>query len=234
MSAMLLLSAPGAQARWNAEHCSLATESHCYAITQWVMSGTESVKGAQAFITTNGMNVPEWAGGSSFVDDEMWLSFPNAQGGWLEIGQTAGAGRSCCTLHPFIAHSLRSDLYGYEEFEWYWVEAASRNLYQIVDPSANGTWCEYTWETAVDCHSKPGYWTTYATELQAGIEAAADNPPHPENSGSQEVDAIERGGGHRAWQGAHTSATWVYTYPEMCIGNNPASNYPGNAIWLIC
>jgi hypothetical protein len=224
-----------AQARWGNEKCSL--ETHCYAIT----SVNTSAKGGVAFIQEESANVPEYAAGA-FVDDEMWLSFP--RGGWLEIGLTAGYnavnGGNCCTLHPFIAHSL-AGLYGYEEYTWANVEAYSLIQTKIEDPAANGNWCEYIFNAPsywnpVDCHTKPGYWTTYSSRLEAGLEAASNNS-RPYNGARQEVAQITPGGGSLAWNGANgelINGNGQSVAGVMCIQPNPYSNHPGNAQYWIC
>ena len=192
------------------------------------------------------MEVPEWYDGY-FVDDEMWVSFQSS-GGWLEIGQTAGyseAGETnCCTLHPFIAHAVytgsKGEIHGYEEYTWIAVDAEPTNLYKVEDAADNGNWCEYIWNSVVDCHSKSGYWSTYSDELEAGIEAASNIKPY--NGGSQEVDAVAREGSHRAWTGSETSAVGELVDENgnplpagvMCETPNYSSNYPGNATWWIC
>lgn len=234
----LVLAAPAA-ARWGQERCSFAT--HCYALTAWHMSDPpESVKGAEDIPTTTSMNVPEYFNQAT-VSNEMWVSFANNEGGWLEIGQLAGrAVGNCWTLHPFIAHALRESGYGYQEYIWWAVTAEPRNIYKIEDPAANGNWCEYIWGNQVDCKSKPGYWAAYADELEAGIEATSDTRPY--NGGSQEVDAVAHDGSHRAWTGSRTSAVGELKDSNgsplpagvMCETPNWSSNYPGNAIWWIC
>jgi hypothetical protein len=236
---LMLATASPANARWGQERCSLVT--HCYAVTAWAMKDPpESVKGAEDIPTTTSMNVPEYYNQAT-VSNEMWVSFANNQGGWLEVGQLAGrAVGNCCTLHPFIAHALREDGYGYEEYIWWNVNAEARNIYKIEDPAANGSWCQYIWSINWGCHSHPGYWATYADDLEAGIEAASDSRPY--NGGSQEVDAVAHDGSHRAWTGSQTSATGELKDSNgrplpggvMCETPNWSSNYPGNATWWIC
>jgi hypothetical protein len=60
---------------------------------------SEEVKGAELHVTTNAIDAQQYTEGA-FVDDEMWVSFPNKESGWWETGQTAGAPGNCCTLHP--------------------------------------------------------------------------------------------------------------------------------------
>jgi hypothetical protein len=228
-----------ASASWAKGQCYEAEHHHCYAFTQWVMTYPgESVKGAEDIPETTSMDVPEWENGS-FVTNEMWLSFWETGGGWLEVGQIGGQG-SCCTLHPFIAHAeyvnAKDEPIGYQEYTWTEVNAEPRNLYRIEDPAANGTWCEYIWNNEVDCKSKPGHWTTYSDELQAGLEAYAN--AKPTNSGRQEVDYIAHGGEHRAW-GSKEAVTGYITpgaaeAKELCLSPNSKSNYPGNAEWSTC
>jgi hypothetical protein len=244
--AALAFSAP-AQASWGDGECYWGvTTGHCYAITSWEMEGgQESVKGATFVPTTTLMNVQEWASGGR-VNDEGWLRFKNS-GGWLEAGQSAGYlpnEQSCCTLHAFIAHAIRTEInkagkevvVGYEEYAWPGV-AEPRNVYRIEDPAANGTWCEYIWNNEVDCKNKGSYWPAYSDFLQAGIEAIQNT--RPENSGSQEVNFITHSGEARAWGGANTQAEgFISPGPdeahELCETPNWASNYPGNADWTTC
>jgi hypothetical protein len=240
VASVVAVSATPASAAWGGGECN-HIGPHCYAKTEWVMTHSgESVKGAEGIPETWSMSVPEWELGA-WVDDEMWVAFQPSLG-WLEIGQTAGgehSGWSCCALHPFIAHAaetVKGLVYGYEEYTWVNVFAESRNLYRIEDPGLNGTWCEYIWNNQVDCKYGPGYWNTYATILQAGIEAATNT--HPLNSGAQEVDYIAHGGEHRSWGGASPVTGYVnpgpYNRHELCLSPNPKSNYPGNADWSTC
>jgi hypothetical protein len=234
--------APAADASWGKEKCS--SETHCYAIAEWAMTGgTESVRGAEDVPTTNVFNAQEWESGG-FVDDELWVSFPNKSGGWLESGQTAGwtaLGRTdCCTSHPFIALSLNSSGYGYEEYVWITVNAEPTNVYSIQDPSANGVWCFYINGTNQGCKSKPSYWAEYSSNVKAGIEASSHYQT-PENSGSQQVNATARNGAVKEWKGALTQAALKVQNAKresiagvMCIGPNTKSNFYGNAIWSIC
>jgi hypothetical protein len=233
-------SAPAtAEARWGNEKCSL--ETHCYAVT----SVNTSAKGGVAYIQEESANVPEYYAGA-FVDDEMWLSFP--KGGWLEIGLTAGynvtTGGNCCTLHPFIAHAVYvngNGIQGYEEYTWVYVEAYSLIQTKIEDPAANGNWCEYIFNAPsywnpVDCHTKPGYWTTYSSHLEAGLEAASNNS-RAYNGARQEVAQVTHNGTWLAWNGANgetVNGNLESVAGVMCIRPNPVSNYPGNAQYWIC
>ncbi|HXP99595.1 MAG TPA: hypothetical protein VN845_05970 [Solirubrobacteraceae bacterium] len=239
ISVVTSATATPARASWGKGECYESESAHCYAYTEWEMTHAgESVKGAEDIPDTTLMDVPEYANGS-FVDDEMWLGFSSSEG-WLEIGQEAGSNKSCCTLHPFIAHAeyrnSSGHAIGYEEYTWNEVDAEPRNLYRIEDPSANGTWCEYIWNNLVDCHAKPGYWSTYANELEAGMEVYANSKPT--NAGSQEVDYIAHGGEHRAWGGASEVHGYISPGPnaahELCESPNKKSNYPGNAEWSTC
>jgi hypothetical protein len=235
--AFVLAIPASAGASWGNGECMLTEHNpgHCYAYTYWQMEGgSESVKGAEFIPDTTAMNVPEWNLGA-IVNNEGWLSFPSSGGGWLEIGQQAGGGNDCCTLHPFIAHAeykVGNIAYGYQQYTWTTVNASPRNLYRIEDPAANGTWCEYIWNNQVDCKNKGAYWPPYSTELQAGVEVA-DNS-HPTNAGSQEVDYIAHNGAHRSWGSAGNPANgYISPGPqsthELCLTPNYASNHPGNA-----
>jgi hypothetical protein len=233
---LLAVSPAVAYATWGGE-CSYGEGHHCYAVTEWLMSGgSESVKGATFVPTTLGINVPEWSTGA-FVDDEGWLSFWES-GGWLEAGQEAGNWLSCCTLHPFIAHAIKVNskgkAVGYEQYTWETVEASPTNVYRIEDPEANGTWCEYIWSSQVDCKTHKGYWTTYGTLLEAGIEAASEHKPS--NVGNQEVNYIAHSGEARAWSSETTGyvSPGPYAKKELCLVPNGASPYPGNADWSTC
>ncbi len=244
MLVVVLTLTPAAWASWGGGECHEGGPAgHCYSVTYWSMSQAagESVKGLVDVPYTTTMNVPEYYN-NAFVNDESWLSFTNAQSGWLEIGQTAGSSRgsgesSCCTLHPFIAHSLTSTGAGYEQYFWWGVNASPQNIYKIEDPANNGNWCEYIWENVVDCHTKPGYWPAYATELQAGMEVYTNG--RPSNAGSQQVAAIARNGEHRAWGGSVNPARgYISPGPnsthELCLTPNWDSNHPGNADWGTC
>jgi hypothetical protein len=199
-----LTGACSADARWGKESCSL--ETHCYDLQGWEMEGgSESVKGAQFYGTTNLMNIQEYSVGR--VSNELWLAFDDKYGGWFETGQLAGDDNmaNCCTLHPFIARSKKADLSGYEEYIWTLVNAEPTNLYTIEDPSANGDWCTIIWYTNQGCYSNSSYWSVYSDDLEAGIEATS-NDTQPENSGSQEVNAFTHAGAHIEWKGAKTHA----------------------------
>jgi len=134
---MLMVAAVPVDTRWGKEWCSLVT--HCYDLQSWTMAGgSETIKGGQLVVTTNLMNVQEY--GSARVSNEMWVGFPEKHGGWFETGQIAGdnpPAESCCTIHPFIAHSQTATLAGYEEYVWTTVPAEPRNLYTIEDAEAN-------------------------------------------------------------------------------------------------
>lgn len=217
-----------ARASWGGGACTL--EQHCYSVTRWVMNDPpESVKGGVAFITTNQMDVPEWANGS-FVDNEIWVIFQSS-GGWIETGQTSGNGDDCCTLHAFVAHALNYDLKGYEEYIYTGFADSPTSKFYIEDRGANGDWCTYWAEDNVLVYCLDGEYPAYADELEAGIEAASNS--RPVNEGSQEVAGVFRNGTWHPWQGSQTVA-YGETDPEMCITPNYRSNSPGNAIWWIC
>jgi hypothetical protein len=231
--AMTAMAAP-AMATWGGGECYAGVESgHCYAITNWYMTESgESVKGAEDIAETSSMNVPGGEG-KPRLQNEMWLLF-HPSGGWLEIGQTAGNYHGCCSIHPFIAHAeYRNEAgepVGFQEYEWYELKTEPTNLYRIEDPSANGVWCEYIWNSQVDCKEKPGHWTTYANWLQAGLEAATET--HPTNAGSQEVDFIAHNGEHKAWGSTQPVTGYISPGPnstkELCLKPNGKSNHPGN------
>lgn len=238
---LMLVTAGTAQARWGNEKCSGST--HCYAISS--LFG-QSAKGGVDYVNMESANVPEYANGG-FVDDEMWVSFPETGDGWLEIGLTAGwnpGGTSdCCTRRPFIAHAVYragQELHGYEEYVWSTTVAYPEARTKIEDPSLNGNWCEYftngpNWQ-AVDCHTKPGYWTVHAGGLEAGVETSSENT-RPYNSGRQEVAEVVNGGGWVPWNGSireTVNGLGQSAAGVMCIGINPYSNYPGNAKFSIC
>lgn len=233
-----LASAAPARARWGNEKCSLAT--HCYAVADWEMEGaSEEVKGAELHVTTNAIEAQQYSEGA-FLDDEMWVGFPNKESGWWETGQTAGAPGNCCTLHPFIALALRGSGYGYEEYVWSNVNAEPTNLYSIQDPASNGNWCFYISGVNQGCRTNLGYWSEYAHQLEAGIEASSSSIK-PVNSGSQEVNATATNGTVKEWKGAkHHAVLETVNYNGesvagvMCIGPNTKSNFYGNAIWSVC
>lgn len=164
-------------------------------------------------------------------------------GGWIETGQLAGYSNaaSCCTLHPFIAHAEKENLFGYEEYVWTGVNAEATNLYTIEDAAANGKWCTIIWYTTQDCQSNSTYYSVYSDSLEAGIEATSNNT-QPENSGSQQVNAITHSGTHIEWKGAKHHAVKELinlkgeTLPSgvMCQTPNNESNHYGNADWSIC
>jgi hypothetical protein len=113
-------------------------------------------------------------------------------------------------------------------------------VYSIQDPSTNGNWCFYINGLNQGCRTESGYWTEYAHQLEAGIEAVSSST-EPENSGSREVNATTHSGTKIEWKGANHHAVFqTVNYNGeslagvMCIGPNTKSNFYGNATWSIC
>jgi hypothetical protein len=161
------------------EHCSQGNNHHCYALSEWIMKGSEQVEGSLAYQWTESMNVPGWESGA-FIDNEEWVSFQST-GYWVEVGQTAGEDMDCCSLHSFYAWDNAS---GYSQYVAPWTVGANEwKLYQVSGQNHNGTWCLYFGSTQVRC---PTGFSDYSDELQVGAEYATET--EPSNTGHEETN----------------------------------------------
>jgi hypothetical protein len=118
VSACIVTSAVFAFALATAASAELCSSEHCYAIAYQETTG---VIGNRTAMDTEGSDVYNWKNGFDRYNNEIWGVFPEARGGWVEIGQYAGASyggqreSSCCALHYFHAHAYSSAGEGYTE-----------------------------------------------------------------------------------------------------------------------
>lgn len=223
-----------ARASWEEGKCSAADNNHCYAIAEWNLKNPpEEAKGGVAYMTTDSIDAPGWASGD-FVDNEMWVSFPG--GNWLESGQTAGNGYDCCTIHAFWAYQRDGT---YEEWLAPTAGNPPTNHYIIEDtsPGSSRNWCIYWGEYVTQaCFSE--MFPAYASDLEAGIEAATNEKP--ENEGSDEVAVVLKSGEWHSWSGPETESKFTKInykrepVSKLCIKLNPSSPYPGNGVFETC
>ena len=220
-----------ADAGWSSGgHCTINTP-HCYSIQYWHMSyPTESVRGGIAYVTSTNAKVGEWEN-YAFIDNEIWVSFPENRG-WIETGTTAGNHDDCCTGHAFVAHAKSEGGYGYEEYIYASTPTTETSWYRIDDTESNNDWCTYFGKppptTLIYCLGG-GQYTTYASSLEAGIEAAQNYAP--EDAGHQEVAAVFHDGSWHPWEGSKTKAK-AYVDTEMC--QSPYGTAAGNVNWSVC
>jgi hypothetical protein len=87
--------------------CSAEEEKHCYAIERWEMQGSPAeIMGAKAEEVIAPSDVPNWNSESGFLDDEMWVDFPQMNSeAWVEAGATVGWPYSPTEPHYFHARS---------------------------------------------------------------------------------------------------------------------------------
>lgn len=173
--------------------------THCYAIADWIMSGSERVEGIVDEVDTEYMDVYEWP--AAFVNDEEWAEF--SENHWVEIGTTAGRGVNCCSLSWFHAWKNAG---GYEQvlnegpvtagtWPWFWMKWSG----------SGNTWC---WkigehgEATVECES--GF-QAYSTRLMDGMEIASEGQPN--NFGNVVTSYQALSGEWRTWNKATNEAS---------------------------
>jgi hypothetical protein len=186
------------------------------------MGSGEAVKGAEDYVWNYEMYVPP---GGFFVDDEMWLMWVKKPG-WVETGEEAEPGGCGCTLYPFFAQNTESNKY-YEYVSPASVAGPTNNGYRILSNS-NGTWSIY-WEPSNPSSYKliatvSGGYSSTATELQAGMEAASASQPDNEESTVVKSEWLE--GNWHWWEGTHTKAREI-SEAGTCIHSSPAGG-PGS------
>jgi hypothetical protein len=159
------------------------------------MKGSEQVEAAGLVVNTTAAEVPGWEF-SYFVDHEIWAEF-YPQNEWIEIGQQAGRGHSCCTMYPFWAYN---NVHGFTSHhtEYGPIAMDQWNSYTVKLGSAD-SWCAYF----------PGGWNVgcapelprnYATRLEVGAEMATE--AFPPNAGEDETNYSAVGGEVRTWNKA--------------------------------
>ena len=202
----------------------LPNNEHCYAIASWAMTGGEQVEGTESEQRTTNMNVPGWASGD-MVNNEEWASFPGT-GHWVEIGQKAGAYKSCCNLFWFYAFNGPSGYYEYNGPPYTWEVTPNTFNNYAMKSIGNGVWCfdvGPTWEQQVACD---GGFQTYSKELQDGLEVAAESKPV--NAGTVVVNATWTNGTIHTWNRAEDESTT----PGLCWSH--FQPYPGNINYGTC
>jgi hypothetical protein len=180
----------------NAFACSVEEGKHCYAIEDWHMQGSPAeIMGAKAEEVLAPSYVPNW--GSEFLDDEMWVAFPQMNSeAWVEAGATVGWPYSPTEPHYFHARSYGPKKYneaiyptGPGYYNWF--------SYYLDEPYGhNGEWCiTFGWESSPNqCWANFG---KSSQELQAGLEFATTT-----SSGAYNATVIQ---GWEQWM----SGTWV-------------------------
>jgi len=196
----------------NGEACSQGNGHHCYSTAEWAMSGSEQVEGTLAYQYTTAANVPGWAS-NDFITNEEWAVFGTE---WVEVGQIAGYGINCCSLHRFDAWERNKIFTMYIE-QPQTVNGWENNLYQISGQSHDGHWCTYFGSTQVAC---PSGFPTWNKDLQVGLEVGANTKP--ENAGHEQTNAW--------WES--TTHNWLkeiaYADGGLCISRY--SGPPGPAL----
>jgi hypothetical protein len=236
---VFLLFAAGAQANfWGpGGTCYLGGNEthHCYAIEEWNMAGypREYGDGAVLYMDTMSMDVPGWASGD-FVDDEIWLVF--GANDYLETGQEAGSGRSCCTLYPFYAYTLHGAQTVYTSPAA--LPGDTYNHYEIWDPSHTGYWGIWWGGTGNNTGSlvwanPHGEYPAWSKTLQGGMEAAANSQPY--NWGKDEVASVEPPtDGWTEWMSGYGVHSLPSVSPHQCVARNPESGHWGNIEFSTC
>lgn len=72
--------------------CKVNEGEHCYSIVWWNMQGSPAeIEGAYSVIDMYYGSVPNWKSENGFLDNEMWVAFPNDNSqAWVEAGATVG------------------------------------------------------------------------------------------------------------------------------------------------
>jgi hypothetical protein len=240
IAATALLSASLFESSANAAWGNGCTSSdHCYALTEWAMSGSgngggEEVMGLASEIYTTAMLVPEWAKGR-FVTNEQWMVGPN--GGWAEDGQLGGydgvteEGHEVNddSLHWFYAFSIGEPA-KYSVYVAPWtVGGYEWNSYYEEDEERNGWWC-----ARIGSESHPvacdGYFKPYATRVEMGMEAG--DGEQPENAGKSRTSAQWTEGVWHRWEKAKDEVVSRERQSEsgyICI--NKYESVPGAIEW---
>lgn len=99
----------------------------------------EYVDGTVLYADTMSMDVVGWQSYDQ-VNNEVWLAFD--AGDYIETGQEAGRGDSCCNMHRFWSYTL----HGYQgpentSVDWQTIAPGNvYNTYEIYDPGHCGSW----------------------------------------------------------------------------------------------
>ncbi len=223
---------PAKAATWKC-YRSAEENHHCYALTEWHMAGCpkECIQGGVANIVTESMDVPGWESGD-FVTNELWVS-SHTWPGWVESGQIAGDGMSCCEIHRFEAAEPN---YGKGKDFTMYIQPGTISLkeahdYVIQDLEYNGIWRVYWGQENTDWYEAGAYNHEYSSsndELEAGLEGGANTQPY--NSGVQALAGVwgEPASWH-PWEGAYSKAKFSES-PATCIEQWPGS-WIGNALY---
>lgn len=183
------------------------------------MTGSEQVEGSLAYQYTTDAEVPGWASGDFFTQEE-WVVF-HPSGYWVEAGQIADYDVSCCAMHPFYAWDNAGGFSIYESPAT--VPYDTNELYQESGQNHNGTWCLYFGTTQETC---PTGFSDYSNWLQVGTEIGANTKP---------VDDGEEG--VNAWWGDATH-NWQketrYVDGGLCAGRNTHAEALGNIWFAMC
>jgi hypothetical protein len=233
VSMLLAGSAIGTQtanAAWGGGQCYLnppAENHHCYSIMRWKMTGTEQVRGSSAGIVTSYIDVPV-VEAHAFISHEMWDIFPRDKNEtWIETGDIGGV-NNCCTVYPFWAVYE----YGVELYKTIhtWVEIPNGfdQAYTLKDPEHTGDWW-VVWGATL-----AGSWyrlPTYATELDAGAEAASETQPY--DDGYDTVSSLwPPNGSEHTWAGSKNHAELYLTPGGGMCGSTYGSI--GDSIFGTC
>jgi hypothetical protein len=147
--------------------------------------------------------VPNWSpsGEGGFLDDEMWVAFPQINGdAWVEAGATVGWPYSPTVPHYFHARSYSSTNYseyiypseGPGYYNWF-------SEYLDEPYGHNGDWCiTWGWESSpAQCWGSFG---KSSQELEAGLEFATTT-----SSGAYNATVIQ---GWEQWMSGTWDARW--------------------------
>lgn len=220
--ASCMLAASVAQAHWGPHsECGISDSplEHCYALS----GRSASDLGSIVFADDEAANVKDWDEGG-FITQEQWISF-SAQPGWIEMGQTEGNSRDCCTDYPFFAEKTPTGQY-HERI----VEATpGTNVYAhylIYDTEQNAIWRMYWGEWTEEEHY--GGWSSVRfQEQQSGTEVASEYSPW--DSGRNEVA--------RWWNGSSPwypwSNAWYEAESAFCMHKNQGLQAEGNIEWKV-
>lgn len=203
--------------------CSQGEGHHCYAVATWEMSKGEKVEGTETEQYTTAIDVPGWASGD-FVDNEEWAVFPPSFH-WVEIGQSAGEYRNCCSLHWFYAYENSS---GYHEASSWEVAPSSWNAY-FMRSVGGGVWCFDVGPNGEEQIACVGGFPTYSEWLEDGAEIAAN--AQPTNAGSVVANATFTDGTVHTWNFASdelANGSGRVGYNGMCIAPFTPVDFPGN------
>jgi hypothetical protein len=211
---------------------------HCYAIANWAMAGypREYTDGTALYMDSLSTDVPGWESGD-FITNEVWNIF--GANDYLETGQIAGMGKSCCTLHRFWSYTLHGAQYTQID-----VPAAAGNTYntyEIYDPCHCGNW-QYWWNGSppygngtkvLELNESQTSYPAWTKTLEDGLEAGANYQPY--SWGRTEVaGVVPPSDVWTEWISGFGVHAIEEASPHQCVGRNAYSPYYGNIEFSTC